>query len=197
MQTLNIESAKYAPRRIALAAGGGRLGGMSHACHWRTTATRIVWSLGLNAAPTTGGSLSLGRLIVALSLAGLMLFAVAGCGSNGPTTHFTGRWRPEGSKGGEFVVVKRSADGSYTMAFLNGRTASVWLPMKRLGRALYLHIAAVKPDSGPRIPGYDFVLTYRPADGRLLYGDNVLRDYELTKASDNTSLPEPQPSASE
>lgn len=71
---------------------------MGHACHWRTIATRIVWSLGLNAAPTTGGSLRLGRLIVALSLAALMLFAVAGCASNGPDDPFTGRWRPEGSK---------------------------------------------------------------------------------------------------
>jgi len=40
----------------------------------------------------------LGRLIVALSLASLMLVAVAGCGSSGPDNPFTGRWRPEGSK---------------------------------------------------------------------------------------------------
>jgi len=96
------------------------------------------------------------------------------------------------------VVVKRSADGSYAMAFLTGgRTASVWLPMKRRGRALYLHIAAVKLDGGPRIPSYDTVLRYGPADGRLLYSDNVVHDYESTKASDNTSLPVPRPSASE
>jgi hypothetical protein len=139
--------------------------------------------------------MSLGRVIVALSLAGLMLFAVAGCGSNGPDDPFTGRRRPEGSKNRNFVVVKRSADGGYAMAWLTGRSNSGWLPMEGRGRALCGHIAAVKSEGAPRVPGYDIVLRHGPADDRLLYRENVVHDYELTKASDNTSLPHPQPSA--